>query len=78
MFIISSFLLIYKPNYRRGPRVRLVWLAQPHSKAFQTPTYHFQRDASQLAKLDLAPRQSQTPLLIEIEIEIEIESLAHL
>jgi hypothetical protein len=52
----SLFLVIYKPNSRRVPCVGRVWLAQAqHSK------HHRQRDAFQLAKLDLAPRQSQSP-----------------
>jgi hypothetical protein len=52
MFTKSSFLLIYKPNSRRVPRVGRVWLAQAHTQGFETPPR--ERDVSQTAQLNLA------------------------
>jgi hypothetical protein len=62
LFTNFSFLLIYKPNPRRVPRVAGVVDTSTYPSFPYTAER--QRHASQTAKLDLAPRQSQSPLPI--------------
>jgi hypothetical protein len=70
MLTNSSFLLIYKPIFRRVPRMGRVWLTHAHIQAFQTPpTVNVTRPkwpswASPITKA-CRPRPSQRAVFIQ-------------